>query len=487
MTANYKNKKPKVYTPTQVNNYNKFLKSLDDEQKTNDLLGKELVEFLNKPIENDEKNYSQNENILEKKTNVKLAEEAREREREREREKEKEKQMQNILNLLSEAFKSYDTTCFTGSRLCDNKTISDPNKFDSETKIVKLPENLIKKKTIKSVYDGPKEKKDIFVEINSISDLLKLVDDYKLDEKIEYNINLELMHNIKDPLIELNNMIGMRELKENIVDQILYFSQNLHKSSNGNEVSGDYMHTVLYGPPGTGKTEVARIMGKIYSKMGTLKKGCFKKVTRSDLIAGYLGQTALKTKEAINDSLGGVLFIDEAYALGNNEKKDSFSKECIDTLCEALSANKDNLMVIIAGYENELKDCFFSFNQGLESRFTWRFKTEEYNAKDLHAIFIKKVRDIGWSIDSDSEKNINASWFEKKLPYFKFFGRDIEVFLSKVKIVHGRRVFCKTATEKTKITFQDLEKGFELYLKNDEVKKRKDDAGIKFALSSMYL
>ncbi|NBR98478.1 MAG: AAA family ATPase, partial [Betaproteobacteria bacterium] len=113
---------------------------------------------------------------------------------------------------------------------------------------------------------------------------------------------------------------------------------------------------------GTGKTEIAKIIGQIFSKLGILKKGTFRKVTRSDLIAGYLGQTAIKTNDVINDCLGGVLFIDEAYSLGNSEKKDSFSKECIDTLCEALSNHKDNFMVIIAGYENELKECFFNYN-----------------------------------------------------------------------------------------------------------------------------
>ena len=79
-----------------------------------------------------------------------------------------------------------------------------------------------------------------------------------------------------------------------------------------------------------------------------------------------------------------------AYALGNPEKKDSFAKECIDTLCEALSDNKENLMVIVAGYEKELKDSFFSFNQGLDSRFTWRFKTDDYTAEDLYNIFFQK-------------------------------------------------------------------------------------------------
>ena len=243
-----------------------------------------------------------------------------------------------------------------------------------------------------------KEKINIDVEINSIDDILKLIDIYKNDDAIEYNIDIKALHNIREPLEELNNMIGMTTLKNNIVDQIIYFIQQLHKNKN---LSGEFLHTVIYGPPGTCKTEIAKIMGKIYSKIGILSKGTFKKVTRSDLIAGYLGQTALKKKDVIKESLGGVLFIDEAYSLGNPEKRDSFSKECIDTLCESLSDNKENLMVIIAGYEKELKESFFAFNQGLDSRFTWRFKTDEYTHEDLYKIFLKKVKDIGWEIDTN--------------------------------------------------------------------------------------
>jgi SpoVK/Ycf46/Vps4 family AAA+-type ATPase len=285
---------------------------------------------------------------------------------------------------------------------------------------------------------------------------------------------MRALHDIKEPLEELNNMIGMKELKKNIVDQILYFVQELHKSKRTN---GDFMHTVIYGPPGTGKTEIAKIMGKLYSKIGVLTKGTFKKVTRSDLIAGYLGQTALKTSEVIKEAIGGVLFIDEAYALGNPEKRDSFAKECIDTLCEALSDNKDNLMVIIAGYEKELKDCFFVFNQGLESRFTWRFKTDEYTGEDLYHIFMKMVKDIGWDCEENSQ--ITAEWFNKKKDYFKFYGRDIETVLAKTKIAHSRRVFCKSENEKRRINLKDLDKGFEIYLKNEEVKNRKDEIETK--------
>jgi SpoVK/Ycf46/Vps4 family AAA+-type ATPase len=274
----------------------------------------------------------------------------------------------------------------------------------------------------------------------------------------------------------------MNELKNNIVDQILYFIQELHKNKN---LSGEFLHTVIYGPPGTGKTEIAKIMGKIYGKVGILSKNTFKKVTRSDLIAGYLGQTALKTRDVIKDALGGVLFIDEAYSLGNSEKKDSFSKECIDTLCEALSDNKDNLMVIIAGYEKELKENFFSYNQGLDSRFTWRFKTDNYTYQDLYKIFLKKVNDIGWEVDLIEKDALE--WFKKNYNYFYFFGRDIEILLSKIKIAHSRRVFCKPENDKRKINYKDLEKGFQIYLKNDYIKSKKEEEDFKTNLyNTMY-
>jgi len=322
-----------------------------------------------------------------------------------------------------------------------------------------------------------KETINIEKEINNIGDLLQIIDTYKSDPSIKYNINMKALHNIKEPLTELNNMIGLADLKTNIVDQILYFAQDLHKGT------GDFMHTVIYGPPGTGKTEAAKIMGKIFSKLGVLKKETFKKVTRSDLIAGYLGQTALKTQDVIKEALGGVLFIDEAYSLGNSEKRDSFAKECIDTLCEALSDNKENLMVIIAGYEKELKECFFSFNQGLDSRFTWRFKTDDYTAEDLHNIFIKKVKDIGWDLDG----KVETIWFKKNKDYFKFYGRDVEALLSKCKIAHSKRVFCLPETEKRKLVLKDLEKGLEIYLKNNDVKSRKDEIeSKKLIYSTLY-
>ena len=314
-------------------------------------------------------------------------------------------------------------------------------------------------------------------EINNIGDLLAVIEENPIEMNCDYNINLKALHDIKQPLVDLNNMIGMNQLKENVVDQLLFYVQNLHNGTN------DFMHTCIYGPPGTGKTEIAKIMGRIFSNLGILKKKSFEKVTRSDLIAGYLGQTALKTRDAIKRALGGVLFIDEAYALGNQENRDSFAKECLDTLCECLSDHKDELMVIIAGYEKDLDKCFFSYNQGLHSRFTWRFKTDDYNCNELRKIFHKKVRDNGWKLKSDNIPSIK--WFEDKKEYFKYYGRDMETLLSKVKIVHGRRVFCLPEEDKKILTQKDMDKGFEKFLDNGEVKNRKSEENESY--KNMYL
>jgi len=330
---------------------------------------------------------------------------------------------------------------------------------------------------------------NISCEVTCIADLLRLVDKYPVVENIEYNINMRALHRISEPLRKLDAMVGMDTLKENVVDQIIYFMQDLHKNEKndkkdkGSGAFNDYMHTVIYGPPGTGKTEVAQLIGNIFSRMGVLRKSKFRKVTRSDLIAGYLGQTAIKTADVIKDCLGGVLFIDEAYALGNTEKRDSFSKECIDTLCEALSNHKSDLMVIVAGYEKDLNDCFFSANPGLNSRFTWRFKIDDYTPSQLAKIYEKKAQDCGWEL----HEPIRTEWFETNMGYFKCYGRDMETLLFRAKIAHGRRIFCSADNnKKRRLTHADLERGMTMFISNEEVKQRKTDAPPS-VLTTMYL
>lgn len=305
----------------------------------------------------------------------------------------------------------------------------------------------------------------IDVKIDTISDLIELLNKYEYNEDTEYNIDLESLHKIKNELIMLNEMIGLSSLKQSILDQLLYFIQGLHTNKSG----GDYKHTVIYGPPGTGKTEIAKIIGTMYSKMGILKNNIFNKVTRNDLIAGYLGQTAIKTKKIINESLGGVLFIDEAYSLASREQNDSFSKECLDILCESLSDHKDDLMVIIAGYEDEINNTLFKVNQGLQSRFIWRFSIDTYTPKELMHIFKRKVEITDWLFIDDNV--LSEKWFHLNKDHLKSYGRDIEILLTYVKICHSRRIYGKNKNIRKKITKNDMDSGLALMLVNKEKKE----------------
>lgn len=313
-------------------------------------------------------------------------------------------------------------------------------------------------------------KKDIYVSVKNISDILKIVEENPYNENTEYNIDLKSLTIIKPELEELNNMIGMETLKTSLLDQLLYFIQNLHIEKE--KLTSDFKHTVIFGPPGTGKTEIAKIIGRMFSKIGILRKNIFRKVTRNDLVAGYLGQTAIKTKAVIDECLGGVLFIDEAYSLANTNRGDldSFSKECIDTLCEALSDKKSDLMVIIAGYEDDLNNQFFQANKGLSSRFIWRYKIAEYSANELYSIFKKKVEETDWRFLD--EKDINTKWFETNKKEFGNYGRDMELLFSYTKIAHARNIFGKPTEFRKKLSKEDLENGFHLFKENSKKEKK---------------
>tara|TARA_Y200000002_G_scaffold16458_3_gene12865 strand:- start:12320 stop:13588 length:1269 start_codon:yes stop_codon:yes gene_type:complete len=320
-----------------------------------------------------------------------------------------------------------------------------------------------------------KEKIEIDERIETLEDVLKIIEKYELSEECEYNIDLKVLKKIKPELESLDKMIGIQKLKQNVLDQLLYFIQNLHISQDG----GDYKHTVIYGPPGTGKTEIAKIIGTMYSKIGVLDENKFVKVSRQDLIAGYLGQTAIKTGKVIQKAIGGVLFIDEAYSLASTDKEDSFSKECLDTLCESLSNYKNELMVIIAGYEDELESTFFRSNRGLNSRFIWRFTMEPYDSDELVNIFLKIVKNNQWDITEN--ENLDKKWFKTKYEEFPSYGRDMEQLFTCTKICHSRRIYGKDKDLRKKINMEDVKAGFKMFMEN---KKKKVE---NKHLYSMYL
>lgn len=312
-----------------------------------------------------------------------------------------------------------------------------------------------------------KEKVHIDIKVCTLRDLLNIIETHPYCNTKEYNIDLEALHKIKPELDQIQSMIGLEKVKDSVLKQLLYFLQGFAHDSQ----YGDYKHTVITGPPGTGKTELAKLLGNMYAKVGVLKNNAFKKVTRTDLVAGYLGQTAIKTKKVIDECMGGVLFIDEAYSL---ESDDMYAKECVNTLCEALSDSKKDFMVIVAGYQQELEHNFFKVNNGLSSRFIWRFHIEPYTPSELHKIFVRMVDLQQWSM----EDGIREKWFLDKKDSFRDNGRSMEQLLSLTKIAHAQRIYGQDPVIKKKLSLDDLKEGLKIYDENIKVTKDKMFVGL---------
>jgi SpoVK/Ycf46/Vps4 family AAA+-type ATPase len=200
---------------------------------------------------------------------------------------------------------------------------------------------------------------------------------------------------LSELLQELNNLIGLQIVKNEVSTIISQIKIKKAREEKGLSQVPTSNHLVFMGNPGTGKTTVARLLGHIYNRLGLLSKGQLVEVDKSGLVAGYIGQTAIKTQKVIEESMGGILFIDEAYSLVA-EGTGGFGKEAIDTLLKAMEDNRDNFIVIVAGYSN-LMDGFLKSNPGLQSRFNNFIHFEDYDAEQLYEIFVgicKKYRYI---------------------------------------------------------------------------------------------
>lgn len=207
----------------------------------------------------------------------------------------------------------------------------------------------------------------------------KIIDDFSASDSAGMGQELS-------SLKELNNLVGLEKVKKEVLANINLLKINQLRIKKGLPELSTSKHMVFSGPPGTGKTTVARIIARIYKDLGILSKGQIIETDRSGLVAGYIGQTAIKVSQIVKRAVGGILFIDEAYSLSSGSNNDDYGREAIDTLVKSMEDYRDDLIVIVAGYTEPMKS-FINSNPGLRSRFSKYIEFSNYSAEELFSIF----------------------------------------------------------------------------------------------------
>ena len=267
-------------------------------------------------------------------------------------------------------------------------------------------------------------------------------------------------------LSELDSLIGLDKIKQNVRSLINLAKVRKLREEEGMPTPAMSLHLVFMGNPGTGKTTVARLISQLYYAIGVLSKGQLIEVDRSRLVAGFVGQTAIKTADAVKKALGGVLFVDEAYSLVSTDGANDFGHEAIETILKAMEDNRDDLVVIVAGYE-ELMEKFISSNPGLESRFNRYFVFEDYTGEQLYKIFSSMCSKNQYEMDEEAEKFARSFFTDLYDMRDENFGnaRHVRNVFENMVSVHSDRIAAlkqPTKDDLIKVVKQDIQKASEM-------------------------
>lgn len=309
-----------------------------------------------------------------------------------------------------------------------NALINNASKLDAVTdscgEITKLANSIVEERSREATIALLKKISEVVddrsyqIEIKRVAQLVNtnLIEFYgysTLQKLCKVDEDYDDPRTLSELLGELNSLIGLETVKTKVSDLIAYQKVQKLRRENGLFSTKSTLHLAFTGNPGTGKTTVARIVGRIYKQIGLLSKGHFVEVSRTDLIAGYQGQTALKVKKVIEQAKGGVLFIDEAYSITENHHSDSYGRECLTELTKALEDYREDLVVIVAGY-TEPMNHFFASNPGLKSRFNTFIEFSDYSQSELYEMLQKMCKENDYVL-CDEAANLLQSYLEDQV------------------------------------------------------------------------